>query len=55
MRKPYEHICLEKYFYKNIHISLFDKYFYKNKESKLGFGDRVVVLNDYLYKYEVSI
>ena len=27
-----------------MHISLFDKYFYKKKESKLGFGDRVVVI-----------
>jgi hypothetical protein len=35
----------------NIHILLFDKYFYKNKEPKLGFGDRVVVLNNFLYGY----
>jgi len=34
---------------KILHIPLFDKYFYKNKESKLGFEDRVVV--DFLYKY----
>jgi hypothetical protein len=46
---------LKKYFHKSIHIPLFDKYFYKIKESKLGFGDRVVVLNDFLYGYEGSI
>jgi len=34
-----------------INIPLFDKYFYKNKESKLGFEDRVIVLNDFLYEY----
>jgi len=38
-----------------IHIPLFDKYFYKNKESKLDFGNRVVVLNDFLYGYGGSI
>ena len=25
--------------------------FIKNKELKLGFGDRVIVLNDFLYEY----
>ena len=30
---------------------LFDKYFYKNKESKLVFRDRVIILNDFLYEY----
>jgi hypothetical protein len=29
--------------------------FYKNKESKLGFGDRVIVLNDFFYGYRESI
>jgi len=41
-------------FIKNIHISLFDKYFYKNMESKLNFGVRVIVLNDFLCGYGVS-
>jgi hypothetical protein len=31
---------------------VFDNYFYKNEESKLYFGDRVTVLNDFLYKHE---
>jgi len=43
-----------KFFYKNIHIPFSDKYFYKNKKLKLSFGDRVDVLNDFLYKYERS-
>jgi len=33
----------------------FYKYFFKNKRSKLCFGDRVAVLNDFLYQYERSI
>jgi hypothetical protein len=28
----------------------FNKYFYKNKKSKLYFGDRVAVLNDFIYQ-----
>jgi len=37
----------------NIHIPFFDKYFYcKNKELKLGFGNRVTVLNNFFYRYE---
>jgi len=47
--------ALKNTFYKNVHIPLFDKYFYKNKESKLGFEDRVIVLNDFLYKYGGSM
>jgi hypothetical protein len=27
---------------------VFNKYFYKNKKSKLYFGDRVAVLNDFI-------
>jgi hypothetical protein len=46
-------MCLEKYFHKNINIPLFDKYFYKHKESKLGFGDCIAVLNGFLYRYGV--
>jgi len=34
-----------------IYIYHFYTYFYKNKKSKLGFGDRIVVLNDVLYEY----
>ena len=49
MWKLYEFICLEKYFHKNIHISLFYKYFYNNKMSKLCFEDHVVILNDFFY------
>jgi len=37
-----------------VYISLYDNFFYKNKESKLDFGDRVLVLNDFLYGYGVS-
>jgi hypothetical protein len=29
---------------------VFKKYFYKNKKSKLYFGDRVTVLNDFIYQ-----
>jgi hypothetical protein len=29
---------------------VFNKYFYKNKKSKLYFGDRVAVLNDFIYQ-----
>jgi hypothetical protein len=28
----------------------FNKYFYKNKKSKLYFGDRVAVINDFIYQ-----
>jgi hypothetical protein len=27
---------------------VFNKYFYKNKKSKLYFGDRITVLNDFI-------
>ena len=40
----------------SIHISLFNKYFfYRNKKSKLYFGDRVAVQNNFLYEYGGSI
>jgi hypothetical protein len=55
MWKPYKSICLEKYFYKNINIPLFNKYFHKDKESKLEFKDRVAILNVFIYIYEESI
>jgi hypothetical protein len=29
---------------------MFNKYFYQNNKSKLCFGDRVVVLNDFIYQ-----
>jgi hypothetical protein len=29
---------------------VFNKYFYKNKKLKLYFGDRVAVLNDFIYQ-----
>jgi hypothetical protein len=29
---------------------VFNKYFYKNKKSKLYFGDRIAVLNDFIYQ-----
>jgi hypothetical protein len=29
---------------------VFKKYFYKKKKSKLYFGDRVAVLNDFIYQ-----
>jgi hypothetical protein len=29
---------------------IFNKYFYKSKKSKLYFGDRVAVLNDFIYQ-----
>jgi hypothetical protein len=29
---------------------VFNKYFYKNKKSKLYVGDRVAVLNDFIYQ-----
>jgi hypothetical protein len=28
----------------------FNKHFYKNKKSKLYFGDRVAILNDFIYQ-----
>jgi hypothetical protein len=34
---------------------VFNKYFYKNKKSKLYFGDRVAVLNDFIYQTGGSI
>jgi hypothetical protein len=34
---------------------IFNKYFYKNKKSKLYFGDRVAVLNDFIYQTGGSI
>ena len=49
MWKLYEQICLETYFYKNIHISLFDKYFYKDKKSKLYFRDRAAIQNNFTF------
>jgi hypothetical protein len=29
----------------------FNKHVYKNKKSKLYFGDRVAILNDWIYEY----
>jgi hypothetical protein len=34
---------------------VFNKYFYKKKKSKLYFGDRVAVLNDFIYQTGASI
>jgi hypothetical protein len=34
---------------------VFNKYFYKNKKLKLYFGDRVAVLNDFIYQTGGSI
>jgi hypothetical protein len=34
---------------------VFNKFFYKNKKSKLYFGDRVAVLNDFIYQTGGSI
>jgi hypothetical protein len=34
---------------------VFNKYFYKNKKSKLYFGERVAVLNDFIYQTGGSI
>jgi hypothetical protein len=34
---------------------VFNNYFYKNKKLKLYFGDRVDVLNDFLYQTGGSI
>jgi hypothetical protein len=34
---------------------VFNKYFYKNKKSKLYFGDRVTVLNDFIYQTRGSM
>jgi hypothetical protein len=33
----------------------FNKYFYKKKKSKLYFGERVAVLNDFIYQNGGSI
>ena len=38
-----------------IKIYIYQKYFYKNKKSKLCFGDRVAVQNDFIFKYGWSI
>ena len=38
-----------------IYISLFNKYIYRNKKSKLYFGDRAAVQNDFLYEYGGNI
>jgi hypothetical protein len=38
-----------------MHILVFNKYFYKSKMSKLYFGDRVIVLNNFIYQTEGSI
>ena len=37
-----------------IYISLFNKYFYKNKQSKLCFGDCVVILKIFYFLYGES-
>jgi hypothetical protein len=37
-----------------MHMLIFNKYFYKNKKSKLYFGDRVVVINDFIHQTEGS-
>jgi hypothetical protein len=34
---------------------VFNNYFYKNRKSKLYFGDRVAVLNDFIYQTGGSI
>jgi hypothetical protein len=34
---------------------VFNKYFYKKKKSKLYFGDRVAVLNDFIYQTAVPV
>jgi hypothetical protein len=34
---------------------VFNKYFHKNKKLKLYFGDRVAVLNDFIYQTGGSI
>jgi hypothetical protein len=34
---------------------VFNNYFYKNSKSKLYFGDRVAVLNDFIYQTGGSI
>jgi hypothetical protein len=34
---------------------VFNKHFYKKKKSKLYFGDRVAVLNDFIYQTGGSI
>jgi hypothetical protein len=33
---------------------VFKKYFYKNKKSKLYFGDRIAVLNNFIYQIRGS-
>jgi hypothetical protein len=42
-------LVFNKYFYEN-KKSKFYLFFYKNKKSKLYFGDRVAVLNDFIYQ-----
>jgi hypothetical protein len=39
-----------KYFHKSIHMLVFNNYSCKNRKSKLHFGDRVIVLNVFLYQ-----
>jgi hypothetical protein len=46
--------ALKNTFIKVYIYNLFIKYFCKKRESKLGFGDRVVVLNDIHYGYRGS-
>jgi len=49
---------MNRFILKNTFIkkyTIFDKYFYKNKKFKLGFGDRVIVLNNFIYWYRGSI
>jgi len=51
---------MNRFVLKNTFIKVYIYYFlinifYKNKESKLGFGDRVIVLNDFFYEYRESI
>jgi hypothetical protein len=48
MWKLHEYICLVKYFQIIIHMLVFNNYFCKNRKSKLYFGDRVAILNDFL-------
>jgi hypothetical protein len=34
---------------------VFNKYFYKNKKLKLYFGDRITVINDFIYQTRGSM
>jgi hypothetical protein len=49
MWKLYGYICLAKHFRKSIHMLVFNKYFYKKKKSKLYFGNRIAVLNHFIW------